>query len=105
LRKSSILIRIKRLALAGRLEFTEKADLEMLRDNITEDMVREALLSADFILKTIRSTRPHSRAREYLYVIVGRCWSGIIIYTKGRFEYSDGEEKYYVLVSSKRFLD
>ncbi len=99
------LIRIKRLALAGRLEFTEKADLEMQRDSIDENMVREAIVGADFILKTIRSTHPHSKRREYLHVIVGKSWSGIIIYTKGRFEYTNGEETYYVLISSKRFID
>ncbi len=103
--KSDILTRIKRLALAGRLEFTEKADIEMYRDHISEDMVREALISADFILKTVRSTYPHSRKVEQLHIIVGKSWSGLVIYTKGRFEYRNGEETFYILISSKRFLD
>ncbi len=101
---SEILTRIKRLALAGRLRFTDKADIEMVRDGIDEDMVREALVNATFILKTIRSTIPKSTTREYLYVIAAESWSGILIYTKGRFEIKNGEEVFYVLISSKRFL-
>jgi len=38
----STLIRIKRLVMRNRIVFTEKADLEMQRDHISEEMVREA---------------------------------------------------------------
>jgi len=42
------------------------------------------------------------RAGEKLYVIVSANFSGLVIYTKGKFGQADGQETYYVLISSKR---
>lgn len=103
--RNDLLTRIKRLALTGRFRFTDKALNEMERDGIDEEMVREVIVNASFIMKTIRSTVPHTQIREYLYIIVGQSWSGILIYTKGRIESDNGKEIFYVLISSKRFLD
>lgn len=100
----STLIRIKRLVLRNRIVFTEKADVEMQLDHISEEMVREAIVSAGVIQKTIRSTAPSGGNREYLYSIIGQTWSGVTIYTKGRLEIKNGEERFYVLISSKRNL-
>ena len=53
---SDVLVRIKRLVLAGRYEFSEKARIEMKADSIIELDVAESILNAVAIYKTIRST-------------------------------------------------
>jgi len=52
----SVLLRIKELVDAGKVIYTMKADLEIDRDRITREMVRQAILNAPVIVKTIRST-------------------------------------------------
>jgi len=99
------LIKIKRLVLAGRMIFTAKSRIEMWRNHITIDMVREAIVSASIIQKTIRSTSPGRKKREHLYVILGQTWSGVVIYTKGKIEIKNGKEKFYVIISAKHSLD
>lgn len=42
-----VLLRIKRLALFGRVEFTEKAILELEADSLREEEVIESLASGD----------------------------------------------------------
>jgi hypothetical protein len=51
-----ILRRIKRCALRGNVRFTIKAQLELELDDLTTDDVRESLLNAVAIYKTIRPT-------------------------------------------------
>jgi hypothetical protein len=99
------LVKIKRLVLAGNVLFTKKAELEIDRDSLTEDLVAEAILNAPGISKTIRSKNPQSGGREYLYIIIGLTFDDIPIYTKGKIIKSDDQEKFYVLISSKKSID
>ena len=102
---SDILVRIKRVVLAGRYAFSEKARLEMEADGLTELDAAESILNAVAIYKRIRSTSPARRkSREYLYVIESANLDGLAIYTKGKLVREAGEDVYYFLVSSKRAL-
>ena len=98
-----VLLRIKRAVLSGRYAFSEKARLEMERDGLTELDVAEAIISAPAIYKKIRSTSRERRRRlEYLYIIYGTTFDGLVVYTKGKLS-SDAEgDFYYFLLSSKR---
>jgi hypothetical protein len=98
------LVRIKKCALAGRLRFTEKARDELDLDDLDVIDVRESLLNAVAIYKTIRSTNPQTGKREHLHIIQSPNLSGIAIYTKGKIVVEDDVETYYVLISSKRCL-
>jgi hypothetical protein len=86
----------------GNLLFTQKAEEEMERDDLDEDLVAEAILNAPGIAKRLRSTNPETGQREYLYVIVGVTFDGLALYTKGKILKKDGREVFYVLVSSKK---
>ncbi len=102
---SNILVRIKRAVLDGRYEFSEKARNEMKADRLTERDVVEAILNADAIYKTLRSTSPmRLHAAEKLYVIQSVNMDGLPIYTKGKLTTAGGLETYYFLISSKRAL-
>jgi len=66
------LIRIKRLIILGRYYFTDKAEIEIERESLTEEEVLEAIINAPIITKTIRSDRKSSEGTpEYLYIIPG----------------------------------
>jgi hypothetical protein len=98
-----LLIRIKRAVLSGHIIFTTKATEEGRSDGLTEDDIREAILSASAIYKSIRSTsQRRSRAREMLHVIYGTTFTGIVVYTKGKLIVVNGIETYYVCISAKR---
>jgi len=102
---SDILKRIKRAILEERYAFSEKAKIEMKMDDITEMDVKEAILNAVAIYKTIRSRSPYRlRPKEYLYVIQSITLDGLALYTKGKFIRRGDEETYYFLISSKRAL-
>jgi hypothetical protein len=99
------LIRIKRAVLAGRVRFSLKAREEMTRDGLDLQDVVEAIMTASSIQKVLRSTSLYRRLRhEILYIIVSPTLSGLLLYTKGKFEKEAGEDVYYFLVSSKRAL-
>ena len=70
-----VLVRIKRLAVARRVEFTIKAEEERLRDGL--------------------------RRSERLYVIESPTVSGTWVYTKGTIRRKGREEVFYVFVSAK----
>ena len=55
---SDVLKRIKRAVLSGNYAFSEKAQVEMEVDHLTELDVAESILSAVAIYKTLRSTSP-----------------------------------------------
>ena len=95
----TLLARIKRCALLGRIVFTYKATDERVRDDLSELEILESLVNATEITKTLRSTR--SRHREYLHVITSPTAAGIWIYTKGKFVDDQGVETYYLLISAK----
>jgi len=100
---SDVLIRIKRAVLAGRVNFTLKARLELEADGLDRADAVEAIIEAPVIYKTLRSrSELRGESREKLYVIIGVTYDGIPIYTKGKLVTSHGKETFYVLVSSKR---
>jgi hypothetical protein len=53
-----VLQSIKRLVLRGNVLFTEKAQEEMIDDDLDEDLVCEAILNAPSILKRLRFEKP-----------------------------------------------
>jgi hypothetical protein len=99
-----VLVRIKRCALANQLLFTAKAKDELELNDLTVDDIRESLLNAVAICKTIRSSNPYTHAREYLHIIESPNLDGIAIYTKGKLTKSGSTEIYYLLISSKPAL-
>lgn len=99
----AVLRRIKRAILQGRYAFSDKAEMEMLADGITDMDVVEAIVEAPAIYKTIRSRSPSRlRRTEKLYIIIGTTLDGLPIYTKGKFMAQAGVETYYFLISSKK---
>ena len=51
-----IIIRIKRLVIARRILFTEKAEIEMVKDSLTPELVYESIINAPAIFKVMRLT-------------------------------------------------
>ncbi len=100
-----ILTRIKRLVVTKKVIFTDKARTEMEADQLTEDLVYEAILNAPEIFKTLRSHKPETGKREILYVIKGLTYDGLLIYTKGKFKTIENQEIFYVIISSKFSTD
>ncbi len=97
-----VLVRIKRLVLKRAVRFTQKALEEMDYDDLTEDDVCEAVMNAQSIFKSLRSTSPNrTRSDEKLHVIKSFTYSGVLIYTKGKIARFEGEETFYVFISSK----
>src|SRR5439155_4086520 len=99
----TVLSRIKAALWAGRFDFSAKARLEMLADELSEQAIVESILRTTRIHKTIRSTSGARRGgTEYLHVIIiidPRC---DLIYAKGKLTRYAAVEKYYFLVSAKR---
>ena len=100
-----IIIRIKRLVIARRVLFTEKAEIEMVKDSLTPELVYESILNAPAIFKVRRSRNPRTKKIERLYVIKGLTFDGLDIYTKGKILTKKGVDVFYVLISSKRSTD
>jgi hypothetical protein len=100
-----ILVRIKRMVIAGQVLFTEKAQDEMDIDALVPELVYEAILNAPAVTKTLRSRNPVSGKREILYVIKGLTFDGLAIYTKGKILKYAEQEVFYVFISSKRSTD
>lgn len=98
-------VRIKRLVIARRVLFTQKAELEMAADSLTPDLVYESILNAPAIFKALRSRNPRTGKAEKLYVIKGLTFDGLGIYTKGKLLSKEGIDVFYVLISSKRSTD
>ena len=97
-----VLLQIKRLALFGRVEFTEKALLELEVDDLQESEVVESLVNAQRIDKVIRSrSRWRRSSHGKLYVIKSLSYGGTYIYTKGTIVRHAEGDVFYVLVSSK----
>ena len=99
------LIQIKRLVIARRVLFTEKAECEMAADVLTPELVYEAIINAPVIFKVLRSRNPKTDRSERLYVIKGLTFDGLAVYTKGKILKQDGVEVFYVLISSKKSTD
>ena len=73
-------------------------------DRLDPDDIRESLVNAVVIYKSIRSRNPRTGKREHLHIIQSPNLTGIAIYTKGKLTTEDGVDTYYVLISSKRAL-
>lgn len=74
-------------------------------DGLCEDEVIESIVSARRIDKVIRSTGHNNGGRpEKLYIIKGRTFSNVLIYTKGKIVRDADRETFYILISSKRAL-
>ena len=99
------LIRIKRLVIARRVLFTQKAESEMAADGLTPELVYESILNAPAVFKVLRSQNPRTKKTERLYVIKGLTFDGLDIYTKGKILMKEGVDVFYVLISSKRSTD
>ena len=95
-----VLVRIKRLVVARRVEFTLKAEEERLREGLSVEDVLESIVNANAIKKVLRSPS-RVQARERLYVIESPNFSGTWVYTKGTIRRKQGREVFYVFVSSK----
>lgn len=100
-----ILARIKRLVLTGKVLFTAKAEAELIADNLSEELVCEAIINAPAISKALRSKNPFTGKTEYLYIIKGLTYDGLLIYTKGKISKIADQEFYYVLISSKKSIN
>ncbi len=97
-----VLVRIKRLVVARRVEFTIKATEERLRDGLTVEDVLESIVNANAMKKVLRSrSTVRGRATERLYVIESPTFTGMWVYTKGTIRRKEGLEVFYVLVSAK----
>jgi len=102
---SEILVRIKRAVIAGHYTFSEKAQIEMEVDCLTELDVAESVINAVAIYKRLRSRSPARSTRvEYLYIIQSTNLEGLMIYTKGKLVREADEDHFYFFVSSKRAL-
>jgi hypothetical protein len=99
------LARIKRLVIARRALFTEKAEGELAAESLTPELVYESILNAPSIFKALRSRNPRTGAMEKLYVIKGLTFEGLDIYTKGKILAKEGVDVFYVLISSKCSTD
>jgi hypothetical protein len=99
------IVRIKRLVIARSVLFTQKAEIEMVADSLTPEIVYESILNAPAIFKTMRSRNPRTRKVETLYVIKGLTFDGLGIYTKGKILKREGVDIFYVLISSNRSTD
>lgn len=95
---------IKKLVVRRKVIFTRKAEKEMEADNLEKEDVYEAILNAPAISKRLRSKDPNTGRREYLHVIIGPTFDGMVIYTKGKMAHLDNQEVFYVLISSKKAL-
>ncbi len=100
-----VLVRIKRLVVRRQVLFTEKAEIEMVSDALTPELVYEAILNAPAIFKVLRSRNPKAGRIEKLYVIKGLTFDGTDVYTKGKILEKEGVEVFYVLISSKKSTD
>ncbi len=97
-----LLVRIKRLVVARRVEFTLKATEERLRDGLTVEDVLESIVNANVIKKIVRSRSSARRRRtERLYVIESRHSPESGCTARGPLRRKDGQEAFYVLISSK----
>jgi hypothetical protein len=99
----TLLRKIKRCCIEGRVRFTLKAECEMLADHLTRTDVLEAILNAPGIYKVIRSrSRKRRQPGEKLCVILGFTYDNLLVYTKGKLLKEGGAEFYYILISAKR---
>ena len=98
------LIKIKRLIIRGKYAFTAKALNEMDADGLIETDVLESILNAQFVRTKKSSSRFRKSEKEKVYIIESFTYSGTLIYTKGVIRKDGNDEKFYLLISSKRSI-
>ena len=98
-----VLVRIKRLVIARRVEFTMKATEERLRDGLSVEDVLESIVNANAIKKVLRS-RSVGRVETRERLFESPTFSGTWVYTKGTLRRKGGREVFYVFVSAKLAL-
>ncbi len=97
-----LLWRVKSAVVRGHVAFTEKARIELERDDLLETDVLESLLNATFIRTKRSSSRFRKHSGEKVCIITSFSFKGVFIYTKGVLRREQGSEEFYILVSSKR---
>ncbi len=91
--------------MARRIILTREAEDEMYSDGLSEDEVIEFIVNAPRIDKIIRSVGVGVRCpAEKLYIIKGRTFSNVLVYTKGKIVRDDERETFYILIPSKRAI-
>ena len=71
-------------------------------DDLGPTDVVESIVNAQSIDKTIRpKSSKRRRTSERLYVIKSFNYSGTLVYTKGTIAKEEGEDVFYVLISTK----
>lgn len=94
-----VLTTIKSLVIRRQYRFTYKAAFELEADGLDETDVVESIVNASQIDKTLKS---QTNSREKLYVIKARHYCGTLIHTKGKIADEEGQEYFYIFISSKR---
>lgn len=79
---------------------TRKAKEEVSSSRFISDEVIESIVNAPRIEKTLRSSA--AGRSERLYVLKGKTFGNLLVYTKGKIVRDAGEEMFYILISSKR---
>jgi len=96
------LTKIKKLAIARKIVFTQKAQQERIADGLSVDDIIASIVNANAIKKVIRFRSPFRHGkREMLYVIESPNYDGVWIYTKGTIRKVGTQEVFYILISSK----
>ncbi len=99
---SNILIQIKQLVLRRQIVWTAQSESQMAADDLTRDEVIESIVNARSV-KSKRSTSQYRRSpSEKVYIISGRTFGGLMIYTKGVIRHDETADKFYVMISAKR---
>jgi hypothetical protein len=96
------LIRIKRLVIQGDYIFTDKALDEMYSDSLSKVDVIESILNAQFIRSKNSKSEHKENKKEKTYIIESYSLTGLLIYSKGVIKGPKNNQKYYLLVSSKK---
>jgi len=96
--------RIKRLIIQGNYLFTLKAESELEADGLVLEDALESILNAKDIDKVLNSTHPKSGKPEKLYIIKSFTYDHVLVYTKGKIEEKNGQQCFYILISSKKSL-
>jgi hypothetical protein len=98
----AVLVRIKRLVLAGRVVWTLHAETQMAEAGLDRQTVVEAILSAQFVeTKRSRSDRRAVR-HERVHIIKSFSFDGVFVYVKGVVRTVGGQQQFYIVVSAKK---
>jgi len=98
----NLLVKIKRLVLTRKVVFTSKARAERYESGLAVEEIFESIINAPSINKIVNSTSEFKKKKkEKLYIIISSTFDGKIIYTKGTIRKVNGQDEFYILISSK----